>query len=49
MAGTCRGTAMEVAQAIADRDPDRAQTLMKLRVRSITEALRNTLGKIDGN
>jgi DNA-binding GntR family transcriptional regulator len=47
--GTCPGTAMEVANAIADRDPDRAQTLMKCRVRSITEALRNVLGKTDGH
>ncbi len=42
------GKAMEVANAIADRDPERAQALMKLRVHSITQAIRRTFWKTDG-
>jgi DNA-binding GntR family transcriptional regulator len=44
-----RGTLVEVVEAIAAHDPDRAETLMKHRVRSITEALRKTVWKKDGN
>jgi DNA-binding GntR family transcriptional regulator len=44
-----RGALVKVVEAIAAHDPDRAETLMKNRVRSITEALRNTLWNIDAD
>jgi DNA-binding GntR family transcriptional regulator len=42
-----RGSLVEVVQAIVAHDPDRAESLMKLLVRRITDALRNTLWKAD--
>jgi DNA-binding GntR family transcriptional regulator len=42
-----RGSLVEVVQAIVAHDPDRAESLMKLLIRRITDALRNTLWKID--
>jgi DNA-binding GntR family transcriptional regulator len=38
---------LEVAQAIAAHDPDRAESVMKQSVRCITDALRKTLWKMD--
>ncbi len=42
-----RGRLVEVVQAVAAHDPDRAESLMKLVIRRITDALRNTLWKLD--
>jgi DNA-binding GntR family transcriptional regulator len=42
-----RGTLAEVVRAVAAHDPDRAESLMKQSVRLITDALRNTLWKMD--
>jgi DNA-binding GntR family transcriptional regulator len=41
------GAMVKVVEAIAGHDPDRAEALMKNRVRRITEALRNTLWNMD--
>jgi DNA-binding GntR family transcriptional regulator len=47
--GDERRTLTEVVEAIAAHDPDWAESLMKRRVHAITEALRKTVWKIDGN
>ena len=47
--GSERGTLVQVVEAIAAHDPDRAEMLMKRRIRSITEALRKTVWEMDGN
>jgi DNA-binding GntR family transcriptional regulator len=40
---------VRVVEAIAAHDPDRAESLMKRRIHSITEALRKTVRNIHGN
>jgi DNA-binding GntR family transcriptional regulator len=43
------GTLVEVVEAIACHDPDRAEALMKHRLHAVTEALRAIVWKMDGN
>jgi DNA-binding GntR family transcriptional regulator len=47
--GSACGSLVQVVEAIAAHDPDRAEMLMKRRIRSITEALRKTVWEMDGN
>jgi DNA-binding GntR family transcriptional regulator len=44
-----RAVLAEVVKAIAAHDPDRAELLMKQCIRHITEALRKTIWRMDGN
>ncbi len=45
--GDRHGRLREIVEAIAARDPDRAETMMKQSVRGVTEAIRKTLGQMD--
>lgn len=47
--GDRQDSLVAVADAIAAHDPDRAEALMKRSVRRITEAIRRTLWKMDGD
>jgi DNA-binding GntR family transcriptional regulator len=47
--GADRASLIQVVEAIAVHDPDRAETLMKLRIHAITEAIRKTVWNMHAN